>query len=87
MTKPMNGSNPATEYAGAASIDGDLPSFWTSVVRYRQRHGLFDLKRQSASLQGLIDDDDLCDLRDKTPARDFAFEPSPSADPSNTSNT
>ncbi|MDP2340241.1 MAG: hypothetical protein Q8O67_04730 [Deltaproteobacteria bacterium] len=91
MTKTMNGSNPATTecppanaagtigYAGVASIDGDLPSFWTSVVRYRQRHGLADLKRQS----GLIDDDDLLDLRDQSQPREFSFDPSPS-NPSDT---
>ena len=88
MTKPIPGSNPASEetaaigYAGGV-VDGDLPSFWTAVLRYRHRHGLSDDKRQAP----LIDDDDLRGLRDQRPARDFAFDTDILSNPSSSNNS
>ena len=77
MTKPITGSNHASESKGsgpeadyAGAVDGDLPSFWTAVLRFRHRQGLTDPQRQHP----LLDDDDLRDLRDSSPARDFAFD-------------
>ncbi len=74
MTKPIPGSNPS--YAGVAD-GGDLPSFWTAVLRFRHRHGLSDVQRQP-----LLDDEDLRHLRDPGPARDFAFDADLPAEPS-----
>lgn len=76
---PAPGSNPVVrangaafeaDYAGVGSSGFDLPSFWTALCRYRERHGLTDPQQS----RPILDDKDLADLRDKQPARDFSFD-------------
>jgi len=69
----VGGSSPrATAYAGVGAVDvgGDLPSFWTALCRYRERHGLIDPQQR----QPLLSDDDLHDLRSNDDARAFSFD-------------
>ena len=71
---PADGSNAVVRgsagYAGVGASGFDLPSFWTALCRYRERHGLTDLQQ----IKPILDDKDLADLRDKQPARDFSFD-------------
>jgi hypothetical protein len=57
-------------YAGVGASGFDLPSFWTALCRYRERHGLTDPQQ----IKPILDDKDLADLRDTQPARDFSFD-------------
>ncbi len=70
------GGNSDIGYAGVGFGSDEVPSFWSALCRYRQRHGLIDPQRrpEGAKDSPVLVDADLGGLRDPRPARDFSFD-------------